>query len=83
MENSWGRNVQDYGLGDIGATVCARWLFDPNVIITNADHIWETGIFALWHLPDMVTDHYVSSTGSGIPHTNFPYGIPVEPNVRV
>ncbi len=83
MESNWGRNCADLGLQDIGASLCARWLFDPDVIITNADAIWETGLFSVWHLPDMVTDHYVGSTGSGTPHTNFPYGIPVEPFVRV
>jgi len=83
LESNWGRNVADLGLGSLGASLCARWLFDPNVIISNADHVWETGIFLQPILPNLASDPIALSTGFGLPQTNFPYGIPVEPFVRV
>jgi hypothetical protein len=73
--------VVDYGLAGTGATLCARYLPFPSWIITNADHIWEIGLFALYVYPDTDVSPYVASTGFGLPHTNFPYGIAVEPNV--
>lgn len=73
----------ELGLGDLGITTCSPWLFDANLIITNGDPIWEIGLFATYHLPNTADAPYVGSTGGGVPRTNFPYGIPVQPNVPV
>lgn len=71
------------GLGSLGASLCARWLFDPNYIVTNADPVWEVGLFTAVYLPNLASDPYLFPGGFGVPHTNFPYGVPVEPFVRV
>jgi len=75
--------VWGFGLGNVGATVCSRWLFNASTIITNADPTWQLGYYALWFLPNTADSPYLVGTGSGQPHTNFPYGVPVEPNVPV
>lgn len=77
MESEWAENILTYGLANVGATLCAPWLFDPNVILTNADHIWETGLGTLYHLPDTTHQDYQVGSLFGVPHTYFPYGIPL------
>lgn len=81
MESSWGRNVRFYGVGAAGATLAARFLVAPNVILTNGRDKTNPALVLAWQLPDLVTQEMIPGginvTGLG----NFPYGFDVEPNV--
>jgi hypothetical protein len=83
LEYEWQKNVWDLGLGDLGATACSRFLFFPQWVFTNADYVWETGIFAAYQLPNTEDDPYLGFTGFGQPRMSFPYGTQVQPNVPV
>lgn len=80
MDHKWGRNITTYGLGDLGATVCSRFLGSGLVVFTNS---WRADIgrfLAAVKTPDgeawVFTYGYEPVPG----HPHFPYGWPVEPD---
>jgi len=84
LEHSWGRNIFDVGLGDAGASLCARVLDLPDEwYVTNEQRTFETCM--LWR---RIAD--VSGIGGLVPFEapkrapgNFPYGYLVLPDVPV
>lgn len=78
MDHKWGRNVSDYGLGDVGATLAARVLVTPWLVVTNAPR--SDGTQDWWFVPSADTPDtaYFQEpfTPSAVGH--FPYGVLVE-----
>lgn len=81
MESSWSRNVADYGLGSLGATLAARLptTFRYVMNVTRPD-------FPGYHIEaEILLDIDAPITFSIVPnvggHNHFPYGIPVEPDI--
>lgn len=80
MESSWRRNVIDWGLGDLGIGLAARMLDLPNWCVTDQG---QPSFFAFNRFT-IRTDPWLVVVGvpqlKAIPGSNFPYGIPVEPD---
>ena len=80
MEHKWGRNVSEYGVGSLGATLAARLLGEPHVIVTNNQDV-PTHVFCVVEallFPDSPFGYAYLGKVPG--HPNFPYGLPVEPD---
>ena len=81
MDHSWGRNVVDYGLGDLGITVCSHMLDLPGRVLTNL-LTPSSGLPVYFFIPlDTGLVFYLSGNVSRVPGSNFPYGHPVVPDV--
>lgn len=81
MESSWGRAVSETGLGATGATLAARFLAFPLIVLTNGRDPLSTGIQLWFTRADTLAPFMVSHLGVGSLH--FPYGLEelVEPFV--
>lgn len=83
MEHDWGRNVTEFGLGDLGATMAAIYPFPPAIYLTNR----EFGPDAFIGTQQVPTDtsprisFYPYPKMPGHPH--FPYGWAVTPDAPV
>ena len=81
MGSSWHENVVTYGLVSTGATVCSPLLAFPDIVLTN-ELGSEADDCVLWFIPTFVSFPYVfTRPGKVAGHPNFPYGLPVVPNV--
>lgn len=80
MDHEWGRNVTELGVGGTGATLAARRLGFPNIILTNAPGPVPGSRQAFLFYPDTdfpMTDAYYYYLGGA---TSFPGGWAVEPD---
>jgi len=82
LEHSWGRAVQETGLVGVGATLAARFLVNPLIVLTNAPAPNLLNNVQLWFTrADTLAGYSRSELGIGGMH--FPYGLDdlVEPDV--
>lgn len=81
MDHSWGKNVSDFGLAGVGATLVSRTLGFPAFAMTNADP-WDGRYIDYWYCPADMPDAVFFRVTSSDPRVgHFPYGRPVEPDV--
>lgn len=83
MDHKWGRNVSLYGLGDIGATLAARFLSGPGtVVLTNAHRIPGT-----YEVSQVTGDNRIVLSTFTVPwfapHFPYQWGASVEPDAPV
>lgn len=81
MDHSWGRNVFDKGLSDLGATLAARW---HAPIPTDVVYVLNVPGFFIWGVfipPDTVTPWLIFNMGTNPAGLRFPYGRTVDPDV--
>lgn len=79
MESSWGRNVAALGLAHTNATLAARFLANPDVILTNGSTTGKDR-FAVWFTSSDMSFPWLETSTAKTPLLgNFPYGQAVEP----
>lgn len=80
MDHKWGRDVLELGMVSTGATLAARYVTQPHIVLTNAPG-FAGGTRQLWFThPNTDLPWVVHSVGFPPGLGNFPYGEPVEPD---
>ena len=81
MDHSWGRNVFDYGLDGIGATLATHMHnLGPGYVLTNTERFFPMVFFV--RIPqDTGLGFYLGGTIPKLAAGNFPYGYTVDADV--
>lgn len=78
MDHKWGRDVFNYGLGDLGATLCSRFHpLDLRIVVTNASGSGAE-VIAFQVPADTLSDAPYTQVGFFPTAPHFPYGLIVD-----
>jgi hypothetical protein len=83
LEHSWGRNIPEQGLGNLGASLAARIRsgFGVGLWLTNIPFSSGAVFVDIPLLVDAPYTFHGAGTVPGFPH--FPYGLDVAPDVHM
>lgn len=83
MDHKWGRNITEYSLGDLGASMCSRWRRRAGAweVVINKLFFGQVHVFVVPDDNQFAIGDFVSTAVP--PGTHFPYGFPVEHDAPV
>lgn len=83
MDHRWGRNITDYGLGDLGATMASPLHDRPQELHLNVLAYGGTKALYAQVPTDTSTPYTIAAVDPRPGHPHFPYGYWVDPDAPV